>query len=109
MSAQGGDGGVQQASVDEVTERHERSAVADFLDDFRRQLVDFRVAQFTVVVPDPRRCGGRLEGARETGQHGATGRRALGQGLPAHAGQHGFPGLLGGGVDVEAAVIEGIA
>ena len=98
----------QEPAIHEVGQGHEGTAVADLLDHFGRQLVDLIIRQLAEVVPDPARAGGWLEGARKPRQHGAAGQRAVRQGLAAHAREHGFPGLLGGRVDVEAAVVERI-
>ena len=101
--------GGEEATVDEVPERHERAAIADFLHHLGGEGLDFSVGQFAVVVPGVAHARGGLERAGELGQHGAADGRAVGQGLSAHAGEHGLPGVLRRGVHVEAAVIEGIA
>ena len=99
---------IEEATVDEVAERHERAAIADFLHHLGGEDVDFGVGQFTVVIPGVGDARGRFERAGELGQHGAAGGRAVGQGLAAHTGEHGLPGILRRGVHVEAAVVEGI-
>ena len=101
--------GGEEASVDEVAERHERTAIADFLHHLSGEGLDFGVVQLAIAIPGGGVAGGGLERAGELGQHGAADGRAVGQGLATHAGEYGLPGVLRRGVHVEASVVEGIA
>ena len=64
--------GGQEATIDEVAERHERAAIANFLNHLSGEVFDFGVGQFAVAIPGGGVTDGRLERASEFGQHGAA-------------------------------------
>ena len=96
-----------QTPVDEVGERHERSAFPDFFHHRSSEGVDFAVGEFAVRRPGG---GGTVvitEGAGEAGERGPRGHtRGVGNLLAAQGAEHGLPSRLGGRVHVEAAVVE---
>ena len=101
--------GSQEATVDEVGHRHEGSAVANFLHDFVRQVIDLGVRELAVAVPSGLDADVRHEVTRKAAQDRPAGGRAIGHVLSLQSGQHGLPGLLGRGVHVEPAIVEGVA